>query len=66
VEQWAETHNLNLIHDAKLPKSFNSGRWKKGYNPDLIFVTSNIAVNLCHPTLEKFPPILTVPLLKFT
>ena len=29
VEQWAEAQNLNLIYDAKLPKSFNSKRWKK-------------------------------------
>ena len=46
VEQWAESSNLSLIHDAKLPKSFNSARWKKGYNPDLIFASISIG-NMC-------------------
>ena len=41
VEQWAEAQNLNLIHDAKLPESFNSKLWKKDYNTDLAFVSSN-------------------------
>ena len=29
VEQWADSCDFTLIHDAKLPKSFNSARWKK-------------------------------------
>ena len=46
VVQWAESNSLTRIHDAKLQKSFNSARWKKGYNPDLIFVSSSID-NMC-------------------
>ena len=46
VEQWADSCNLTLIHNAKLLKSFNSTRWKSGCNPDLIFVSERIA-NMC-------------------
>ena len=46
VEQWADSCNLTLIHNAKLSKSFNSAIWKRGYNPDLIFVSESIA-NMC-------------------
>ena len=42
VEHWAEANNLTLIHDAKLPKSFNSKLWKSGYNPDFFFASITI------------------------
>ena len=51
VEQWAaDSCDFTLIHDAKLPKSFNSARWKKGYNIDLIFASENIA-NMCRKSV---------------
>ena len=43
VEDWAALEGLHLIHDPKLPCSFNSGRWRKGYNPDLVFVTDRLS-----------------------
>ena len=34
VEQWDDSCDFTLIHDNKLPQSFNSAKCKKGYNPD--------------------------------
>ena len=50
VEKWADSNSLSLIHNAKLPISFNSAIWKKGYNPDLIFVSSNIS-DMCEKSI---------------
>lgn len=43
LEKWAETNELQIIHDPKLPPSFHSGRWRRGYNPDNIFVSARVA-----------------------
>lgn len=55
VENWAENNSLQLIHDAKLPPSFNSGRWQRGYNPDLIFVSSHMRENCTKGVLQPIP-----------
>ena len=43
MEEWIDANQLNLVHEPKLPSSFNSGRWKKGYNPDIAVSSSDIA-----------------------
>ena len=57
-EQWTESSNLSLIHDAKLPKSFTSARCKKGYNPDLIFASTSIE-NMCEKSIHDPIPHTT-------
>ena len=44
-----------MIHNAKLSKSFNGARWKRGYNPDLI-VVSEIIVNTYGKSVIKTIP----------
>ncbi|VVC36851.1 Hypothetical protein CINCED_3A001314 [Cinara cedri] len=39
INKWAEDEGLVGIHDPKVPCTFFSLRWKKEYNPDLIFVS---------------------------
>jgi hypothetical protein len=47
------------IHDPKRPGSFNSGRWKCSYNPDLIFTSKHISTNcvkfMSDPTPKEVP-----------
>ncbi|KAJ8372400.1 hypothetical protein AAFF_G00289750 [Aldrovandia affinis] len=61
VESWMENTNmeLELIHDAKLPKSFNSCRWRKGYNPDLCFISKRLAHLSEKAVLNPLPQVTT-------
>ncbi|KAK3892429.1 hypothetical protein Pcinc_003662 [Petrolisthes cinctipes] len=40
VEAFAAVKDLRLLYDAKDPTSFQSARWRRGYNPDLAFISS--------------------------
>ena len=40
VEEWAATNELTLLHNQKDGSSFQSARWRRGYNPDLVFVSA--------------------------
>ena len=55
VESWMDVENLELIHDLKQPSSFNSQRHMRGYNPDLLFASQEIAPNCNKITLDAVP-----------
>ena len=40
VENWAASNDYTILHSPKDKPMFMSTRWKKGYNPDLAFVSS--------------------------
>ena len=55
VESWMDVKNLKLIHDPKGPSLFNSQRHKRGYNPDLLLASQEIAPNCNKITLDAVP-----------
>ena len=63
VEQWSETNQLSLVHDAKQPKSFNSKRWQQGYNSDLAFVSYSIAHLAEKDVMDAIPKTQHIPII---
>ena len=55
VEDWASSNGLTIVHSAKDKPSFASARWKKGYNPDLAFVSSKHLQNFEKTVGEAIP-----------
>ena len=52
MEEWASHHNLTLLlSNNNNIKTFNSERWKKGYNPDLAFTNKDHSANFS-PTIH--------------
>jgi hypothetical protein len=52
-------NNFYLVFDVKEIGTFHSGRWNKGYNPDLCFVTRDSEHRLLgtiRTVLPAFPP----------
>ena len=62
VEQWSETNQLSLVHDAKQPKSYNSKRWQQGYNPYLAFVSYSIAHLAEKDVMDAIPKTQHIPI----
>ena len=63
VEEWALMNNLTLIHSAKDKPSFQSARWRRGYNPDLVFVSSRYPLNFEKQTYQPIPKSQHRPIL---
>ena len=55
VEEWSDAHHFSVMHDPKLPCSFNSSRWKRGFNRGISFLTNNIASLSSKAVLEPIP-----------
>ena len=52
---WAEANRMTILHDPKLPSSFNSGQWKRGYNPDLAMIAEDLNNNSKKIVLSPIP-----------
>lgn len=55
---WMDSENMQLVFNAKDRKTFHSGRWDRGYNPDLCIVSKNknqIAIPAYRTVLNNFP-----------
>ena len=55
VERWAIDKDLCLLYNPKDEPSFQSARWRRGYNPDLIFVSSRHFGNFTKHVEDPIP-----------
>lgn len=55
LEEWAEVNNLSLLHDPKLPCSFNSKIWKRGYNPGNCLVSQKLQDSCVKHVYDALP-----------
>ena len=55
VETWASLSDLSLVYNPKGQRTFQSCRWKKGYNPDLVFVSQSLSERVTRTVLNPIP-----------
>ena len=55
VEEWALNNNLGLLYNSKDKPTFHSARWKRGYNPDLAFVSADHLASFERHILDPIP-----------
>ena len=55
VEVWASNNALAIVDSAKDKPSFVSGRWKRGCNPDLAFVSTKHLQNFEKTIGDQIP-----------
>jgi len=58
LSEWFETENMQLIFSGKHRYTFRSGRWNRGYNPDLCIVSKDnnrVALQAQRSVFNNFP-----------
>lgn len=71
VEEWAASNDLSIVYDAKHPATFQSARWRRGYNPDLALISTRHYQNIEKsvgdpiPRTQHRPIVITIrPVIK--
>lgn len=52
IVNWLQHQNLNQLFNAKDIGTFQSGRWRRDYNPNLCFISSNTNGQPIHVTRQ--------------